>query len=55
MTWNYMREAAGGSVMAGTTGFACSSLSVSDWWKVLGKHYGRLLMVRHCLGCDIEK
>lgn len=43
VTWNYMRGAAGASIMAGRTGFACSSLSVSDWWKVLGKHYGGLL------------
>lgn len=43
ITWNYTRGAAEGSVVATTTGFACSSLSVSDWWKVLEKHYGGLL------------
>lgn len=53
ITWNDLRGAAEGSVVATTTGFACSSLSVSDWWKVLGKHcfIGKALPIK----CVMEK
>lgn len=37
ITWNHLRGPAEGSV-AILTGFACSSLSFSDWCKVLGKY-----------------
>lgn len=35
--WSHLRGPAEGSVVANITGFACSSLSVSDWCKVLEK------------------